>query len=129
LILKLRCKDTQVLQIIRTFVKIILNFCSMLIYNITFLVSESVETMWLNRVKHELIPFMVSSGHLSEPQHARILADSGQEGISYSLQFKVENMETLSEWHNRYSDLFAKKCEELFQQEVLFFSTVLELIP
>lgn len=101
----------------------------MLIYNITFLVSERMEKKWLVWVKEEHIPFMISSGQLTDPQLARILADTGQEGISYSIQFKVENMEVLKDWHHKFSDTFNIQCEKHFGQEVLFFSTVLELIP
>ena len=100
----------------------------MFILNITFLVSDHIEEKWLNWAKEIHIPFVTSSGQLTDPQLSRIWGESDQEGKSFSIQYKAKNMETLNEWHKQFGDAFSKQCEQTFNQEVLFFSTVLEIL-
>lgn len=101
----------------------------MLIFNITFLVSDQALNQWLEWVNNDHIPFMLESGKLQQPQIARVLSDNGQEGTSYAVQFYVKDMETLNQWHQHFGDEFQRKCAENFSQdEVMFFSTVLEIV-
>jgi hypothetical protein len=90
LILKLRCKDKQVLEIITTFVQIISVQIFMFILNITFLISRSQVDPWLVWAKNDLIPYMLASGLLSDPQLARVVGQE-EDGLSYALQFRAHN--------------------------------------
>lgn len=101
----------------------------MLIYNITFHVANSVENQWLNWIKNTQIPFLLQSGLLFDPQLTRILNDQQEDGKSYALQVKCNDMQLLTKWHNLYSADFQKNCTDAFRQDLLFFATVLEIIP
>ena len=99
----------------------------MLIFNITFLVSDNVLDKWLNWVSNQHIPFMVSTGFFTKPQLAKVLGDHGQDGTSYSVQFHT-NAVQLDEWHQLYAEEMQQECMTNFGQEVLFFTTALELL-
>jgi len=129
LILKLRCKDKQVLEILPTFVEIFLNLYSfMLIYNITFLVADKVSDQWVQWVNNSHIPEMVASGYFTEPRLAKVLSDHGQGGTSYSVQYHVADMQELGAWHRKFGSAMERNCASLFGEDVLLFTTVLELI-
>lgn len=100
----------------------------MLIFNITFLVSENVSDRWLNWVSNQHIPFMVSTGFFTQPQLAKVLSDHGQEGTSYSVQFHITNHAKLDEWHQLHAEEMQRECRANFGEEVLFFTTALELL-
>ena len=100
----------------------------MLIFNTTFLVSDKAHGAWLKWVHEQHIPFMLESEFFSKPQVAKILTNDEQEGTSFSLQFHVQDMETLHIWNERYSAAFQEKFSSQFGTEALFFTTILELI-
>jgi len=100
----------------------------MLIYNITFLVSDKVHGTWLKWVRDEHIPFMLESTYFSHPQIARVVTGEKEDGTSFSVQYHVNDIRTLKQWNQKYSATFQQDCSEKFGQEVLFFTTVLELI-
>ena len=101
----------------------------MLIYNTTYLVSDKVYGVWFKWVKEYAIPYMTESGHLIQPQIAKVLLeDKSQEGISVTLQVKVRNNDILERWNAMYEAELHQNCFENFGTEVLFFSTVLEIL-
>jgi len=100
----------------------------MLIYNITFHVPNSIECEWLKWIKDTQIPFILESELLFDPQLTRILNDQQEEGKSYALQVKCNDMLTLTTWHKLHSANFQRNCTNAFGQQILFFATVLEII-
>ena len=100
----------------------------MLIFNTTYLVSDKVHNAWLNWVHEQHIPFMLDSSYFSKPQVARVITGDKQEGTSFSVQFQVRDMPTLKLWNQEYSAAFQENCSQQFGTEVIFFTTVLELV-
>lgn len=100
----------------------------MLIFNITFLVSDKVHNSWLQWVRDEHIPFMLDSTYFSHPQVARVVTSDKEDGTSFSVQFRIKDMRKLKQWNQEYSAAFQSSCSQNFGTEVLFFTTVLEMI-
>ena len=100
----------------------------MLIFNTTYLVSDSAIADWLKWIPEHLIPFMLKFKPFSNPQVAKILSNQEQEGTSFSVQFHIRDMETLSIWNEKYGLVFQENCAQRFGNEVIFFTTVLEII-
>ena len=100
----------------------------MLIFNTTYLVSDKAHAVWLTWVKEQHIPFMLASSYFTHPQVARVISSAEQEGTSFSVQFQVPDMRTLKSWHKEYNLLFQEKCSQQFGTEVIFFTTVLEVV-
>ena len=100
----------------------------MFIFNTTYLVSDKVHGAWLKWIREQHIPFMLSSSYFSNPQIARVITSAEQEGTSFSVQFHIKDMHTLKLWNKEYSQLFQNNCAQQFGTEVIFFTTVLELV-
>jgi len=100
----------------------------MLIFNTTYLVSDKAHGPWLKWVREQHIPFMLNSTYFSQPQVARVITSAEQDGTSFSVQFHVQDMHTLKLWNKEYSLLFQEKCSQQFGTEVIFFTTVLEVV-
>jgi len=100
----------------------------MLIFNTTFVVSDRAYGPWLKWVREQHIPFMLEWEGFSKPQLAKVFSQDNQDGTSYSVQFHVDNLETLENWHIQHARSFEQKFAEKFGDEVIFFATILEII-
>ena len=100
----------------------------MLIFNTTYLVSDRMYGIWFKWLNEEHIPSMLSSGYFDKPQVAKVLSNEPQEGNSFSIQFQITNMKLLEEWNEKYAEDFLNDFSTQFGEEVLLFSTVLELL-
>lgn len=100
----------------------------MLIFNITFLVADKVADKWLQWINETHIPNMISSGYFTEPRLAKVLSDHGQEGTSYAVQFYIEDILVLETWKQKFNAEMERDCAMIFGEDVLLFTTVLEII-
>ncbi len=99
----------------------------MLIFNTSYHISQNFYNEWFSWLRSEHIPFMLASGKFRSPQLAKIIQTDETDGSSYSLQFNIENMDELLQWHEENGQYFDTHCSRKFGSEVLFFSTVLEI--
>jgi len=100
----------------------------MLIFNTTFLVSDNALDAWHKWIPEQHIPFMLQFKPFSNPQVAKVITNHKQEGTSFSVQFHIHDMETLGIWNERFGTTFQENCAKEFGTEVIFFTTVLEII-
>lgn len=100
----------------------------MLIFNTTYQVTTNHTDNWIQWIKTEHIPFMLQSEVFIEPQITKIVGSEDETGTSFSVQFKINDMDALVLWHNQYATIFQDKVSSKFGTEVVFFSTVLELL-
>lgn len=100
----------------------------MLIYNTTYLVNNKKMVAWMKWIKETHIPFMRKTGNFTAPQLAKILFTEDNESTSFSVQFKIKDLDALGVWNELYADELQKEILEIFDKDVLPFSTVLELI-
>lgn len=101
----------------------------MLIYNTTFLVATPLVETWKQWAATELLVFMQADERMTDGQIARVLSHENEnEGVSFSVQFKITDMQTLHAWHASNAANFQTLCNKRFGQQVIFFSTILEII-
>lgn len=100
----------------------------MLIFNTTFHADNDVHDTFLLFMKQEYIPQSSSSGFLYSPCFSRIRAQHEQEGVSYSLQFKVKNIETLNYWLSNDGEILQQALVDKFKNKVAGFVTIMEEI-
>ena len=100
----------------------------MLIYNTTFHCEKSCYDEFVAWMRAEFIPTAIQHKGVSEPRMARIMAQEENEGISVSVQFNTESLETLSAWYEACGGKLVKQLEGKFQQRVVGFSTIMQQI-
>ena len=100
----------------------------MLIFNTTYKISGSITEHWLEWVKQNHLPFMLADELFSRPQIAKIVGSEDEEGVSYSIQFQIADMQSLMNWHKKNATTFQQHFQSAFGNEVQFFSTVLEIV-
>lgn len=100
----------------------------MLIFNTTYQISPGYYDEWVKWIKTEHIPYMLQSGKFTTPQLVKVMLHDETGGSSYSLQFKIGTLDELLMWQNEHGQAFESNCIKKFGTEVLFFSTVLEVV-
>ncbi|NDV46625.1 DUF4286 family protein [Paludibacter sp. 221] len=100
----------------------------MLIFNTTYLVSDKSYGIWYKWLNEQHLPSMLESGFFSKPQVAKVLTNEPQEGTSYSVQFQIADMKSLELWNETYGESFLSSFSKQFGEDVLLFSTILELM-
>jgi antibiotic biosynthesis monooxygenase (ABM) superfamily enzyme len=100
----------------------------MIIFNTTFHVANEVSQAYVLFLKTSYIPQAIASGFLMQPRFSRVMQDSTADGESYSIQFRVKNVDTLNYWMEQEGRILNKALVEKFGQSVVGFSTLLEEI-
>lgn len=100
----------------------------MLIYNVTINVEESVKEDWLSWMLKKHIPDVLATGKFLEATMTRVLVDEKMGGITYSVQYKVKNRETLDLYYQNDAEQLRKKTIKRFGNSLLAFRTELEVV-
>lgn len=100
----------------------------MIIFNTTYHASNSIKDLFINWLKEIYIPTALHREELSEPQLCRVMTENENEGVSYSLQFHVKDMDILSHWYTETGEDLACALTQKFKDQVVGFTTLLEII-
>lgn len=100
----------------------------MIVYNTTFHVEKGIQHESLDYLRAEFIPKAIESGILNKPCLRKILHESEDEGVNFSVQFHVEDIETLNNWLQKEGQFLHKDLIDRFGSQIAGFSTLLEEI-
>lgn len=101
----------------------------MLIFNTTLHLEDSVHDECLEFLKKVYIPRSLEGSFLEQPSLARIEKLHEESGVSYALQFKTSDIDTLNQWADEVGEFLQQQLTELFGNKVTGFATLLEEIP
>ncbi len=99
----------------------------MLIYNTTFHAEEEIHNNFLIWIKEYYIPEINKNGSLKFPRICKILSHR-EEGVSYSLQWEVENSGLLHHWHLEQGVKLNEELIKIFKNKVVGFPTLMEVV-
>lgn len=99
----------------------------MFIYNITFLVDESIAQEWLNEAKINYIETVLETGFFQSYQLLQV-TDSPNEGLTYCLQFRTEEISSLQSYQNLYAPQIESEHQQLFANQIVTFISTMKLI-
>lgn len=99
----------------------------MLIYNTTYHVEDEVHDNFLIWINECLIPEVEKTGMLKSPRLCRVLSHNDT-GTNYSLQWEVENSAVLHKWHTEQGVKLSQEIIKIFDNKVVGFPTLMEII-
>jgi hypothetical protein len=99
----------------------------MIIYHTTFHISHDSYIEGLEFLKKTFIPAAVKSGIIHSPRIQKVL-DDNEDGVSVSIQFKVADRDTLEGWFHKEGGRLHDDITNKYNDNILFFSTLLEEI-
>jgi hypothetical protein len=99
----------------------------MIIFNTTFCADTSEEENCLHWIRQHYIPRAITSGDMHSPLLSKIMSDH-TEGVNYSLQLHVADMQILEKWYEHTGDKLHTDLCKKFGEKVVGFSTLLKKI-
>ena len=99
----------------------------MLIYNTTYQVDDEVTNNFVIWIKECFISEVEKTGDLKNPRLCKILSHR-DEGVSFSLQWEVENSTILHRWHIEQGSKLNEELVKLFKDKVVGFPTLMEVM-
>ncbi len=100
----------------------------MYVYNTTFLVKNSRFEQWREFIDRELTPLFTDELGFSEPTLMRIHCPTEEGHTSFAYQIKAQNMKQIERWQTLYETPFKNRLFQIFGEEALPFSTIMEII-
>lgn len=100
----------------------------MLIYNVTVNVSHSIAAAWLDWLKEEHIPEIISTGCFTHAVTLRILDTDDAEGITYAVQYHTESMALYDRYLEQFAAPMRKKAMDKWGDQFIAFRTVMERV-
>ena len=99
----------------------------MYIYNVTINVLEEIHDEWVNWMKTEHIPEMLSTGKFSKALMSRVLVEEEMGGITYSVQYTTESKEMLKKYYEENAPTLRSRTKP-FEGKFVAFRTELEIV-
>ncbi|WP_074405486.1 MULTISPECIES: DUF4286 family protein [Aquimarina] len=99
----------------------------MYIYNVTINIEETIHDEWLEWMREEHIPDMLSTGKFSKALMTKVLVEEEMGGITYSVQYTTSNKETLQKYYDEDADRLRSKSNR-FTGKFVAFRTELEIV-
>ena len=98
-----------------------------LLYNTTFLVDFSIESVWEEWMISDFIPIALSSEGIESFKFLKILSDDEQQGASYALQFTVNSLDDLLSYQSGLKKQLHFNLKTKWGEACLNFSTLMEI--
>jgi hypothetical protein len=99
----------------------------MIILNETIIIDETINTEWLNWMKTVHIPAVMATGHFNSYQILNVLS-SPNEGITYCVQYKADDMAQYNAYNAAYSTELKNKHFKQFENKFVQFESIMQLI-
>ena len=100
----------------------------MYIYNVTTNIDESIQAEWLKWMKEKHIPDMLSTKKFSNAKMSQVLIKEEMGGVTYSVQYTTDSLETLHEYYSEYAQKLRDESLILFKDKFVAFRTELKVI-
>jgi hypothetical protein len=100
----------------------------MILYNVTVNIEKDVELDWVNWMKETHIPDVLATGMFIESKFYKILHDSEDGSVNYSVQYFADKMENLMQYQNSFAQQLQDDVKKKFGEKFVAFRTLLETV-
>lgn len=97
----------------------------MILYNITYNIDKDIEIEWINWMKQDYIPKLMSTGYFSSVRFFRLL-NIEDEGSTFSVQLMANSLELMQEFLDKSAQKLAEEHISRYKNKHVAFQTVLQ---
>jgi hypothetical protein len=98
----------------------------MLLYNVTVGIDKDVEFEWLEWMKVEHIPEVMSTGMFIDFKLYKVLHDQEDGNVSYSVQYFARTINHVNIYFEKFAPKFLEKLRIRFKDKHVAFMTLLQ---
>ena len=96
------------------------------LFNITIVIDKEIHQEWADWVLAELVLKIKNSVGFESSKLYRLLSESPNEGITYSLQFFSDKIIVIDDFRKKHEQQILNHYRSTYSDKFLFFSTVLK---
>ena len=100
----------------------------MLLYNITFNIEPEIQEVWLDWIRNEYVPYVLKTGYFTSSKIYRLLAETENQGLTYSLQFFSPNLNDVENYLEKSAPDIVSRHNAAFRYKHVSFMTILEAV-
>ncbi|NLR59982.1 DUF4286 family protein [Chitinophaga polysaccharea] len=100
----------------------------MIIYNVTTKVATELSFQWLQWMREEQIPAIMSTGLFREYRISRLLEQDDEEGPTYVVQYLADSLEEYNLFVTQHQQALRQRAYTIFGDSFVAFNTVMEVI-
>ncbi|MBL4746339.1 MAG: DUF4286 family protein [Flavobacteriaceae bacterium] len=100
----------------------------MYIYSVTVNIEKNVEKEWLDWMRNTHIPAILKTGKFSKALLSQVMIEEEMGGVTYSLQYTTDSLETLRAYQQEDAPSLQKETEQKFSGKYVAFRTELQVI-
>ena len=100
----------------------------MILYNITFNIEPDIQNDWLEWIKDEYLPFVLGTNLFIDVKMYRLLNETENQGLTYSVQFISDSLEKVNTYLENYAPEILERHNQAFKYKHVSFMTILESI-
>ena len=100
----------------------------MFIYNVTIKVLHEISSDWLEWLKEEHIPEVLSTGCFTDASILQLLEVDDSEGPTYAVQYKAESKSAYNLYIDKYAGNLREKSYEKWGDKFIAFRSVMQVV-
>jgi hypothetical protein len=101
---------------------------NMHLYNVTVNIEKDCEARWLEWMKNEHIPQMLSTGKFSHARMCKVLVEPQDEHPTYAVQYTAEDYNAIRRYYQEDAALLRNEVIKHFSDKVIAIRTELEQV-
>lgn len=99
-----------------------------IIYNITLKVERGIEQVWLQWLIDDYAPGIITTNCFTKFTLLKLLEFDDAEGSTYALQFSTASLEDYERYRKNFAEDFQEKAFSRWQQKMISFGTVMQVV-
>jgi len=100
----------------------------MIIYNVTTKVAHSIAAEWLEWIKNEHIPELISTGCFTHAVVLQLVESDDEEGTNYAVQYHAESKAFYNKYMEKFADAMRKKSIDKWGDKTISFRTLMQVV-
>lgn len=99
----------------------------MFLYNVTLILEESIVGEWMEWMNTNHIPAILNTDMFVSHRLLKVM-DSPNEGVTYCIQFVVENQKNYQHYKANFEPSFDAEMNQKFPNKLVSFATLMEFV-
>jgi len=100
----------------------------MIIYNVTIKVTPAIADAWLDWLKEEHIPDVLSTGCFTTATACRLLETDDSEGPTYAIQYRAESKALYNRYIERHAQEMRDRSVQQWGDQFIAFRSVMQVV-
>ena len=100
----------------------------MFIYNVTIKLEEAIHEQWLQWLKEEHIPDVITTGCFTRATVLRLLETDDSEGPTYAIQYFAESKANYNRYIEKFAPEMRQRSFDKWGNRFIAFRSVMEVV-